>query len=1464
MHNWNRYAKINVKLLSILILVVVAIGSSLLAARQIRRNILSKQSLEAGEAAYENKDWPVAYENFKEYLGRNPDDIEIIKKYAQARLSMRPLKGDAINEVISAYRRVMQLSPLDDVAFDKLVTLYSSIRNFEELAYIARTRLEHVPNDKKAPLWLADASINLNRVNAAQEVLLKFIEELDALAEKYDEYVQACVKMSKIVSSDDTPEAVTEALGWLNKAIEYAPESVEALANRGRFYRVTANIPGMSASDRLAATRRDLEAADNLAPDEPRMHIFLGSEWMALNELDRAAAEIQAVDAIPQEKLKEYFLDIRGWTVIRFLLASELAIKREAILEAASLADEALSILTENRHRVQVLPSAIGIYVAAGKVSQARSCLDEYLNTIHTLEETQESKSRIAYLQALVAKAEKRPYVVIDVLQPIIVDHASAPQLWRLLAEAFSKTDQTGRAIDALIKYLNIYPRDPEMILHLAKEYRKLKDWNRTLKTARAAESLNPTNLMVKLLRIEAEIHLAVEQPDKIDTAKLEELSKELNELRKENPEQVNIRGLQAVIAINLGQPDKAEEQLKLAIKESGEPLNAEMQLVNYYYRTERMKEAVSLCETACKRHSEIAEPWLCLSELYAADRDYNLALNCLRQGLDTVTEKQEERSLSIRLAFLELLHGDRAAGIDLLRKLAAQDERDIQARLLLLGVREIQEDSAMAEKLVKELRQIEGETGLKWRLHQASLLLSSADWRSKQRDIEELLQYCISADPTWSAPVLLLVDMYERLEDFRRIEDICRQALSMNPSAVDIADRLLLLLEEQGRFEEAENILQQFNMNQQVASAWNIRMALRMGDISRAIDELKLRISNDERDVASRIQLARLVYQQTKDSEQALEYLQDIEDITSDPSLAVTGIKASILRQDGQIEEAMRIIDDYVANKKDFNAYWMRALYLSMEGEFERAEQDYKKLTTFTEMGTKGYELLSNFYINNKKLDKAAAVLEEGLKVYPADLILERRLMKLLFMQGPTQDRVRAMELLKKLEEQLPNDPELMKLRAMQLLETPTPQSLKTARETLENVIKLEPTAVDAHLMLINIAMRQGEYEDARNYVIQALGSNPNNLALMSARGRIELAVGNTQMAVGLARLVFQKDPNNVEARGVFVEAALNSRDYSLLKEALMLIDSAVDSDSTDEKLLISRAHVLIALEQYQSAIPELENYYQTEEGSKSLPVIVTLADLYRLIGDMEKARQMIEKAESLAPNSQAVVHARFLLLIEQNRLEELAQISSAYLSAKEQNPELLLEAASILAASDSAELKQEALKLFEHVVTISPNSINARLGWASTVYKMGDIERAKKMYQELLTQYPNDVRILNDFAWILQEHDQQYSDALELANRGLELIPNDLHLLDTRATILSKMENRLDDARKDFEKIVESVPSDSRQKAKTLLKLGRICVKLNDIVQAKQHLKHALEIDRELGVFTPDERTEIARIIQ
>jgi tetratricopeptide (TPR) repeat protein len=263
---------------------------------------------------------------------------------------------------------------------------------------------------------------------------------------------------------------------------------------------------------------------------------------------------------------------------------------------------------------------------------------------------------------------------------------------------------------------------------------------------------------------------------------------------------------------------------------------------------------------------------------------------------------------------------------------------------------------------------------------------------------------------------------------------------------------------------------------------------------------------------------------------------------------------------------------------------------------------------------------------------------------------------------------------------------------------------------------------------------------------------------------------------------------------------------------------------------------------------------------------VIVTLADLYRLNGDFTQAQKKIEQAGRIGPDNQSVIHAKLLLLIAQKRLDEIPEVCSAYLKIEEPKVETMTAAASILASMNSPALKKEGLKFYERIISLSP-SLPARLGLASTLYQTGDIQGAKQAYRKVLDQYPNNIQALNDLAWILQENDKNYTDALELAKRGLA-VANDkkdiLHLLDTEGTILLNMPDGLESARLDFTRLIDMSPDDTRQKAKALLKLGRICNKLDDLENAKQHMKDALEIDKKINVLTPDERSEIAKVLQ
>lgn len=1514
----NRRAKVNVKVLVILIVVVVGLGISLVVARQVRRNILSERDFAAGTAAFEKGDWSTAYKHFQEYLGRNPDDTEILKKYAQARLAVRPLEPGHIGQAMAAYRRIIQLDPLEDTPYEKLAMLYAGMGNFEDLAYIAGKRLEHEPNDLDAPLWQAEALVQLNRTKDARETLSKLIERLEADPQDHIEYVQACAQMSSIESAGNQAGSTARALEWLNKAVSRFPESVEALAARARFYRLAPTVPDADQAQRRELARQDLTKADEIGTNDPRIRLFLAREWMAYGEFEKVAAELEAADQLSEEALEERYFDLNTWVVDRFGVASELALRTGNLADGVALATETLARLEERGHRISVLPAAIRLYIASGgeaNVAEAGKGLKEYEDALYVMQKANEAKLELAYLRALVARAQGDSYTVIEALQPIVAAGSGHPELLRLLGEAFSRTDQPRRAIDAMLKYLRNRPDDLGMVVRLTREYLRMQDWPGALEMARLAQSLNPLDIGLKLLRIEAGIHVAAEKAESPDMAQLEELRSELSTLREDetNAKRVDIRILQAIIGVYLAgaQTDAAvkeqklanvESELKLAIEECDAPLRAEMQLVKLHLQMKQTDKAIEACRAACDRHPETAEPWLLLAGLHVANGDPNSAIRSLEEADATVVSEWDKRSITIRRALLELMHGNRATGVDLLSEMAARDPKDIRARTLLLDIREVRADQAKAEELVKQLQEAEGQNGLMWRLYRASTWLSSERWRSSQQETVDLLQYCIDADPEWVAPPLLLVQLYEKLGDTKRVEETCRQALVRNSSAMAIADKLITLLERQGRLSDAEDIRQRVEADPRVASAWNVNAALRAGDSSRAIDELRLRISNDDRDVESRILLARLLYWQTHDAERALGYLDEAEAITS-RSLATVGVRAAILKAEGQGDRAQQILDEYVDDKGDFNAYLMRASYYISQGQPELAEADYKRLIAFPDKDQQrtAYALLSDFYSRQNRVDEAVQTLEEGLNADPSDLVLQRMLMKRLFMRGQDQDRDRALVMLATLEEKLRQDPDLMQVRAMELLRQGDVQSVQAATSKLEEVVKLNPTAVDAYRTLINLAMRAQEYEAARGYAIRAMGANPKHPLLLSARGRAEVALGNAQIATELARLALVEDPNSAEALGVLVDVAITTADEGLLKAAIESVRKIPDSDPnrdsalqgivgkamesrnptlltevrglieselrrspSDGRMLLARAEVLVGLGAPAEAIPELAAYCKSESGAKNLDAVITLVDLYRLTGDLDQAYEWLERAEELAPKSQTVVHARFLCWLTEERFDELTDISSSYIVCSDQNPASVTRAASILTSMDSTALKGEGIKLFEHAAQRWPALMTTRLELASALYQVGDVEKAKKTYKALREEYPENIRILNDYAWILQEHDRSYDAALELAEEGLRIEPEDLHLLDTRGVVLSKMTGRLADAKADFETLVRLSPVDSPRQARSHLQLGRVCVQLDDFAGARDHLEKAQEIDRKSPVLTAEERTEIAQLLQ
>jgi predicted Zn-dependent protease len=1483
-----RPARINWKLLVILAAAVVVLGVGAFVAREVRKQYLANRGLTDGQAAYQQGDWKGAATNLREYLERFPDNPEVLEQYARANLLVRPLEPSNVLRAIDAYRRVLRLKPGDPSSYKPLATLYAYTGNPGEMAHIAKMRLEQAPDDPEAQAWLARSLLaqdDREKRQEARTMLEKLVEKTSTRAEKSPQVVRACLLLAGIATrgaADATAveprQAKAAALRWLDRAIQYDPRAADAYVARARMQLLPPLPDEKAREDALAKAKKDLEQADGLQFSDPRVRLDLAGEWLRHGQLDRSEAELKAVDAMlvpvrdSEGKVAAYRLgdekaplayeivDPNDLVVAKFGLRAEMVALKRAAADGVALANEALAALKSRPHRVAVLPTAIELYAVGDKVAEARACFDEYLKATQA-QPVPEPRERVAWLEALVAQAEGKPGRVVAVLEPVTTAGTKDPRTWMVLARAYRQTGQPQLAARALGECHRLAPQTQSVTAQLVREYADQGRWSEALQAASEAEKLAPDS-PVRLLRIEAAIALASEQAGTAAKTELDKLASELADLRKKNEKLAQIRILQAAIAVSQDRLDDAQRLLSEAISEcpETETLGARLALAQVHARKKQMPEALRVCRDACDKHKQRAAPWLAMAEVLVSDKKYNEARAALEEGLKAVEGLEGKRDLRFRAASLEIADAEGKVRVDLAKDLARKDTDDARIPLLLLQLPGIRSDEALAQVLIGKIREIQGENSLLWRLHQTQLWLSQNQWRSRQKEIADALGRCMTADPKWSAPVLLLAAMDESLNDLDGAEALYRRALTSNPAATDVADRLMVLLERRGRFADAKAVLDQVGRGAGILDAHRWRVAYGQGNMTQAMADLQLRVTHDPRDAASRIDLARLVYEQKKDLPLALKYLAEAESIAPE-SIIPIAVKVAILEKEGRRDEARRALDEKVKASNTLAAYLLRADFLASIGEAALAEKDYVHLTTLETSGD-GHLRLARFYSDAGQWDKAIRALEDGIKAYPANLPLRDRLMRAMLTRNAEGDRDRATRLLTELEQRRPDDPGVLGVRALLLLAEGKTESTQKAQQLLERVIQLAPTAVDAHLALFGLAMDRLDVAGARDIATRAMEANPDRKELILARAEAERRLGNPGMAKELVGRLLKQSPDDADVLNALISLVGNPPDAKAMEEAKSLVGGALKGKPTDERLQLTNARVLDVAGQRDAAITKLEAYRQTEAGRTSVNVLFALADLYRAAGDLANCGQRIDQAAKLAPDSPGVVQQQILRLAAAKQYDELISLMSAYKAKKTAEPRVFLAAASILHSAGGDAHRKNARAFYEEALRRAPRLTEASLGLALLTFQEGDANGALAIYATILEAQPNHPRALNDSAWILSESLRDYKKALELADRGVAAAPDDDHLRDTRGVILSKL-GRLQDALKDFEKFAQLNPPDSPRRAKALLQMGRTCAKLKDSAQAKKHLDEALRIDTQKNVFNPKEKAELNQML-
>jgi pentatricopeptide repeat protein len=164
----------------------------------------------------------------------------------------------------------------------------------------------------------------------------------------------------------------------------------------------------------------------------------------------------------------------------------------------------------------------------------------------------------------------------------------------------------------------------------------------------------------------------------------------------------------------------------------------------------------------------------------------------------------------------------------------------------------------------------------------------------------------------------------------------------------------------------------------------------------------------------------------------------------------------------------------------------------------------------------------------------------------------------------------------------------------------------------------------------------------------------------------------------------------------------------------------------------------------------------------------------------------------------------------------------------------------------------------LFRAALAAAPRNPNLLFALAGVEDLRGRFAEAEGYYRQIVAVDANNVRALNNLAWLLALRGRKGDEALPLIQRAVEVAGPRPDLLDTRALVYLAME-RADRARADLKAAIDDAPTATRY-----LHLARVCQLAGDADGAATALKEAKALGLRRAQLHPAELAASMKLLE
>ncbi len=1387
----NRY--FNWKLAIVLLISIAVLGLTAIGLRRWQRNRNAQFALDAGIKAYNQQQWEQAAQNLGRFLATNPDNVPILLKYADAQKKIRPLKSDNVHQAISAYRAALRIEQSNCEAATCLAEIYLDVWEAPgEAEFIAKKQLGDDPNlhknkDPELRRLLALALATQGKFNEASA-------ELKTILQEYPGQVSAYETLGQLTDQES-------AEYWFNQAIKNNPTSALAHISRAGFY--------LLREDRTKALS-DLEQAEQLDLSDPNVQLRLAKEFINANILEKGEKHLAAVQKTMPASEKLW----QTW--------AQLAIKTRSQERMANVAEEGLKELSSQPW--DFMPLAAELFIRAGRLDQANDCISK-------LQQKDIYPQVVTFLEGLVAEQKEQYYKAIKCWQRSIELGNKFPQIRLLSLESLASTySRLGDTQSALRQLHTIVSENPNLLdghLALARLSAQTGNWPETAEYTQRAMQLSPGNPEAILLHLQARMQLLTTGTPEENAQSQQDIKKQLSALEEATKGALEVKLVQLQLAIQQRNFADAEALVTQLKKDHPSQIRVAMAEADLLIAQEKTDEAISNLNEIVKQFPSAAEPVRLLALLLNQQKNREKCEATIKDALERIQQPAIHRELGLLLAELYTQWGQSEKVYPLLNELAQKLPNDISIKRRLLGCQQVIKDPEKAQRLVDDIKSLEGEGGWQWRYEQARAWFAADDFKNLYPQIITLLQENLLNNQDDQASRMLLAAAYVRAGELRLAISTYREALSRAPNDIRIIIPTVAALYKAKEYAQADEILNRSNtegLHHPQLQRLQLQSHLRRGEFSPASDILQDIVKDDPNDNAARLSLALLEMQQNNfaEAEQLLSTLK----AQSPGSLSVAYAQIQLNIRRSKPEEAIRVSNEIVNELGNASAYILRARTYTMLNQADKALSDLEHASTVEPNNVEVWLAKSEFHQTTGQIDSALAAIQRALSLAPNTLSIQKRAVSLFFAYNNPDKFQQGKTLLEEALKSNPDDIELRLFKARSLLIEGTAVAIADAQRRLEKITEDQPENFQAWAILGEIALLQEQYGKAVDASLRGLAYKPTDKILLTIKARAEAA--------------------------------------TLPILAIQTMKTLRDLDPNDINTIMQLANTYIAANQTENAVKLLENQLNVTTDAKvqrKLSIAYAVA-LYH--NDNKSAAQ--EKFSSLLqsePDDPSPLLAFARLFIQDKLWSRLNQSIIEWSGNHPQDTNTLIKIAQGLATSNDNQAQKMAEELLGKILNLEPNNLPAMSTLAMLLQMDGRNDESAKVYQKILERAPDNVIALNNLAWIMCEEQGKLQESLELTQKGLKIAPQYVDLIDTRGVIYYRLGEH-DKAVQDFTTCLKLYPKTASSSVSSRFHLARAFAKLGQRQEALQHLNQALDMDSKTKSLSATDLTEAKLLLE